>query len=88
MVLLMPDDLRTIYERTHLRFGEEVWLRLSAHEQTKAVYEEWRLLDSGQNGTWEHNGSVNRRTGFIRHDRAGRRAPASDWPHERMDGIK
>jgi DNA-binding SARP family transcriptional activator/TolB-like protein len=59
MVLLMADDLRTIYERTHLRFGEEVWLRLSAHEQTKAVYEEWRLLDTGQNGAWEQNGSTN-----------------------------
>jgi hypothetical protein len=58
VVLLMPDDLRTIYERTHLRFGEEVWLRLSAHEQTKAVYEEWRLLDSGQNGACEQNSSA------------------------------
>jgi len=54
----MPDDLRTIYERAHLRFGEEVWLRLSAHEQTKAVYEELRMLDSGQHGTWEQHRSA------------------------------
>jgi DNA-binding SARP family transcriptional activator len=58
VVLLMPDDLRTIYERAHLRFGEEVWLRLSAHEQTKAVYEELRMLDSGQHGTWEQHRSA------------------------------
>ena len=55
VVLLMPDDLRTIYERAHLRFGEEVWLRLSAHEQTKAIYEELRLSDAGQNGAWERH---------------------------------
>ncbi len=51
----MLDDLRTIYDRAHLRFGEEVWLRLSAHEQTKAIYEELRLLDSGQNIAWEQH---------------------------------
>jgi DNA-binding SARP family transcriptional activator/tetratricopeptide (TPR) repeat protein len=47
----MPDDLRIIHERAHLRFGQEVWLRLSAHEQTKAVYEELRAVDAAQNDT-------------------------------------
>jgi len=46
----MQDDIRTIYERGRLRVGEDVWPRLSAHEQTKAVYEELRALDSGQGG--------------------------------------
>jgi DNA-binding SARP family transcriptional activator/TolB-like protein len=58
VVLLMPDDLRTTYERAHLRFGDEVWLRLSAHEQTRAVYEELRLLDAGQTSTSEPHGSA------------------------------
>jgi DNA-binding SARP family transcriptional activator/TolB-like protein len=58
VVLLMLDDLRTIYERAHLRFGEEVWLRLSAHEQTKAIYEELRLSDAGQSGAWERHHSA------------------------------
>jgi DNA-binding SARP family transcriptional activator/TolB-like protein len=51
MVSLISDDLRIIYERAHLRLGEEVWLRLSAHEQTKAVYEELRRLDGAQRAT-------------------------------------
>jgi DNA-binding SARP family transcriptional activator/TolB-like protein len=46
----MPDDLRTIYDRARLRVGEDVWLRLSAHEQTKAVYEELHAMDAGQTG--------------------------------------
>ena len=54
----MPDDLRTVYERARLRFGDEVWLRLSAHEQTKAVYEELRLLDSGQHCSREQHRSA------------------------------
>ena len=54
----MADDLRIMYERAHLRFGDEVWLRLSAHEQTKAVYEELRLLDSAQVGSWEQHRSA------------------------------
>jgi DNA-binding SARP family transcriptional activator/TolB-like protein len=46
----MPNDLRTIYERAYSRCGETVWLRLSAHEQTEAVYDELRGLDRGHAG--------------------------------------
>lgn len=46
----MPDDMQIIYTRAYLRLGEEVWLRLSAHEQTKAIYEELRALDSSLAG--------------------------------------
>jgi DNA-binding SARP family transcriptional activator/tetratricopeptide (TPR) repeat protein len=53
VVLLMPDDLRTIYERAQSRLGDDVWLRFSAHEQTKAVYEELRALDAAQTETRE-----------------------------------
>src|SRR5580704_5170908 len=42
----MPDDLRAIFESAHARTGEEMWLRLSAHEQTNAVYEELRIVDN------------------------------------------
>ncbi len=35
----------TIYERAQLRVGDEVWHQFSAHEQTKAVYEELRAVD-------------------------------------------
>src|SRR5271157_1836109 len=42
---LMPDDLQTVYERARARVGEEVWPRLSAHEQTNAVYRELRAWD-------------------------------------------
>src|SRR5580658_1518144 len=45
-VLLMPDELQTVYERARLHAGAGIWPRLSAHEQTVAVYQEMRELDA------------------------------------------
>jgi DNA-binding SARP family transcriptional activator/TolB-like protein len=42
----MPDDLMAIHERARARVGADVWLRMSADEQTQAVYQEFRLHDS------------------------------------------
>jgi DNA-binding SARP family transcriptional activator/TolB-like protein len=56
-MFLMPNDLRAVYERAHLRVGDEVWLRYSAHEQTKAVYEELRADDSGLAAAREQTGA-------------------------------
>src|SRR5258708_28561241 len=44
----MPDDLETVYERGRTRVGEGAWPRLSAHEQTVAIYQELRALDAGR----------------------------------------
>jgi DNA-binding SARP family transcriptional activator len=43
---LMPDDLQTVYELARARHGEQAWPRLSAHEQTVAVYQELRARDA------------------------------------------
>ena len=56
MVFLMSDDLRTIYERAHSRVGGDAWLRLTAHEQTKAVYDELHTLDNGQTNRRDQRG--------------------------------
>ena len=42
----MLAEFQTIYEHARTRVGEEVWPRLTAHEQTQAVYEELRAQDA------------------------------------------
>jgi DNA-binding SARP family transcriptional activator/TolB-like protein len=58
----MPDDLRTVYELARLRAGEGVWPRLSAHEQTVAVYQELRTSDAEymdlHNDGYSNNGNL------------------------------
>ena len=44
----MPDDLTILHESARARVGDEVWLRLSAHEQTQAVYQEMRAHDAAR----------------------------------------
>jgi DNA-binding SARP family transcriptional activator/TolB-like protein len=44
----MLDQLQTVYERARVGVGEENWSRLTAHEQTTAVYEQLRALDAGR----------------------------------------
>jgi hypothetical protein len=44
---LMPDDLQTVYDHACTRSGTDAWPRLSAHEQTVAVYQELHALDVG-----------------------------------------
>ena len=53
----MPDVLRTVYDRAVARIGDDAWLRFSAHEQTKVVYEELRSFDADQTGTPEQRPS-------------------------------
>jgi DNA-binding SARP family transcriptional activator/TolB-like protein len=48
---VMPYDLRSVYEQARERSGEAVWSRLSAHEQTVAVYQELRSLDADRAGS-------------------------------------
>src|ERR1700690_4290357 len=43
----MPDEFETIYEHARARSGEGVWPRMSAHEQTEAIYAELHALDAG-----------------------------------------
>ena len=43
----MLDQLQTVYERARVGVGEENWPRLTAHEQTTAVYEQLRALEHG-----------------------------------------
>jgi DNA-binding SARP family transcriptional activator/TolB-like protein len=42
---VMPDDLRAVYEVARSQTGDAIWPRLSAHEQTVAVYQQIRALD-------------------------------------------
>lgn len=42
----MPTDFQVAYERARRRFEEAVWLRLTPHEQTEAIYAELRALDA------------------------------------------
>src|SRR5689334_18842173 len=42
----MPDEIQSSYERARFHTGEGAWLRLTAHEQTVAVYQELRALDA------------------------------------------
>ena len=44
----MVDALQAVYERARVCVGEDTWPRLSAHEQTTAVYQELRALDAGR----------------------------------------
>jgi DNA-binding SARP family transcriptional activator/TolB-like protein len=41
-----PDDIQSSYEQARLRIGDDAWLRLTAHEQTAAFYDELRALDA------------------------------------------
>jgi DNA-binding SARP family transcriptional activator/TolB-like protein len=48
---MVMDDLQTVYERARLHAGEGDWLRLSAHERTAAIYQEFRISDARYNST-------------------------------------
>jgi len=47
----MPDNLQTVYEVARSEAGEGIWPRLSAHEQTAAIYQKLRVLDASQTET-------------------------------------
>lgn len=59
----MMDQLQTVYERARTGVGEDTWPRLSAHEQTTAVYHELRSLDAGRVDTRDQ--SLFSRDGFV-----------------------
>ncbi len=42
----MPDDVESVYQKARSQLGQDVWPRLSAHEQTVAVYDEMRARDA------------------------------------------
>jgi DNA-binding SARP family transcriptional activator len=52
----MPDDLEAVYQQVRSQLGNEEWPRLSAHEQTVAVYQEMRLRDAASIDSRNHPG--------------------------------
>src|SRR5271154_2839357 len=60
---VMLDQLQTVYERARTGVGEENWPRLTAHEQTTAVYEQLRALDAGRAGARDQ--SLFSQEGFV-----------------------